>query len=112
MRSKLTSQKIQQQKHMKRNANGDKLFQTYDYPTLNQIKCRCRKICPKYDITAKEELIAKLLDSNVEYDQVFLSLHAILACMIHSIPTIKNSRLFLNTYNISIQLNIKNSHCV
>ena len=64
-RSKLTPQQIQQQIRTKRDANGDKLFQTYDYPTLNQIKYRCRKICQKYDITAKEELIAELLETNI-----------------------------------------------
>ena len=65
-RSKLTPQQIQQQIRTKRNANGDKLFQTYDYPTLNQIKYLCRKICQKYDTTAKEELITELLETNIE----------------------------------------------
>ena len=65
-RSKLTPQQIQQQIRTIRDANGDKHFQTCDYPTLNQIKYRCRKICQKYGVTAKEELIAELLPSNLE----------------------------------------------
>ena len=65
-RSKLTLQQIQQQIRTTRDANGEKLFQTFDYPTLNQIKYRCRKICQKYGVTAKEELIAELLHSNLE----------------------------------------------
>ena len=65
-RSKLTPQQIRQRIRTTRDANGDRLFQTCDYPTLNQIKYRCRKICQKYDVTAKEELIAELLEINVE----------------------------------------------
>ena len=34
-RWKLIPQKVQQQIRTKRDANGNKLFQTYDYPTLN-----------------------------------------------------------------------------
>ena len=65
-RSKLTPHQIQQQIRTTRGANEDKLFQTCDYPTLNQIKYRCWKICQKYDVTAKEKLIAELLHSNLE----------------------------------------------
>ena len=65
-RSKLTPQQIQQQVRMTRDANRDKLFQTYDYPTLNQVMYRCRKICQKYGVTVKEELIAEPLETNVE----------------------------------------------
>jgi hypothetical protein len=52
-RSKLTAQQIQQHIRTKRDTNGDKLFQTHEYATLNQIKYRCRKIDQKYGITAK-----------------------------------------------------------
>ena len=45
--SKLTGQQIQQQIRTKRDQNGEKVFQTHEYPTLNQIKYRSRKIAQK-----------------------------------------------------------------
>ena len=64
--SKLTPQQIQQQIRTKRDDNGKKLFQTNEYPTLNQIKYRSRKIAQKHGVTFKNELIAELIEMNTE----------------------------------------------
>ena len=62
--SKLTVQQIQQQIHTKRNQNGEKVFQTYEYPTLSQIKYRSRKIAQKHGVTPKHELMSELMEIN------------------------------------------------
>ncbi|CAF2059693.1 unnamed protein product [Rotaria magnacalcarata] len=64
--SKLTPQQIQQQIRTKRDDNGEKLFQTNEYPTLSQIKYRSRKIAQKHDVTPKQELIAEIMEMNTE----------------------------------------------
>ena len=66
MRSKLTPEQIQQQIRTKRDANGEKLFQTNEYPTLNQIKYRCRKAGQLYGDTGKQELMLELMESNTQ----------------------------------------------
>ena len=64
--SKLTPQQIQQQIRTKRDENGEKLFQTNEYPTLSQIKYRSRKIAQKHGVTSKNELITELIEMNIE----------------------------------------------
>ena len=64
--SKLTPQQIQQQIRTKRDENGEKLFQTNEYPTLSQIKYRSRKIAQKHGVTSKNELIAELIEMHTE----------------------------------------------
>lgn len=63
---KLTPQQVQQQIRAKRDQNGQKIFQTHEYPTLNQIKYRWRKIAQEHGITPKYELMAELMENNVE----------------------------------------------
>ena len=63
---KLTPQQIQQQIRAKRDDNGEKFFQTNEYPTLSQVKYRSRKIAQKYEVTCKNELIAELIKMNTE----------------------------------------------
>ena len=60
--SKLTPQQIR----TKRDENGEKLFQTNEYPTLSQIKYRSRKIAQKHGVTFKNELITELIEMNIE----------------------------------------------
>ena len=51
----------------KRDKNtGDKLFQPHEYPTINQIKYRFRKLGAKYEITNKQQLIDELIEENKE----------------------------------------------
>ena len=64
--SKLTAEQIQQQIRTMRRNNGQKFFQTHEYPTLSQIKYRQRQIAQKHGVTSKEELIAELLELNSE----------------------------------------------
>ena len=64
--SKLTSQKIQQQIRLKCDDNEEKLFQTNEYPTLNQIRYRSRKTAQKHGATSKNELITELIEMNTE----------------------------------------------
>lgn len=66
IRSKLTAEQIQQQIRTKRETNGDKLFQTHEYATINQIKYRFRKLADKHGITAKQQLIDEITNDNVE----------------------------------------------
>ncbi|CAF1620938.1 unnamed protein product [Adineta ricciae] len=65
-RSKFTVQEIQQQIRTKRCQNGEKIFQTQEYPTLSQIKYRLRKIAQKYGVTPKHELMSQLMKINTE----------------------------------------------
>jgi hypothetical protein len=65
-RSKLNIQQMQQQIRTKRDGNGEKLFQPHEYPTLNQIKYRTRKISQKYGVTAQQELMADVIELNTE----------------------------------------------
>ena len=64
--SKLTAQQIQQQIRTKRDQNGEKLFQTHEYPTLSQINYRWRKIAQKHDVTPKHELMSELMEIDTE----------------------------------------------
>ena len=64
--SKLTVQQIQQQIRTKRDQNGEKVFQTHEYPTLSQIKYRSRKIAQKHGVTPKHELMSELMEINTE----------------------------------------------
>lgn len=64
--SKLTVEQIQQQIRTKRDVNGEKLFRPEEYPTVNQVKYRCRKTGEKYGINAKQQLIDELVESNIE----------------------------------------------
>ena len=64
--SKLTVEQIQQQIRTKRDDNGEKLFRSEEYPTVNQVKYRCRKTGEKYGINAKQQLIDELVESNIE----------------------------------------------
>ena len=61
--SKLT---LQQNIHTKRDDNGEKFFQTNEYPTLSQVKYRSRKIAQKYGVTFKNKLIVELIKMNTE----------------------------------------------
>jgi hypothetical protein len=63
-RSRLTVQQMQQQIRTKRDPNGEKLFQTHEYPTLNQIKYRSRKIAQKHGVTPKVQLLAEIMELN------------------------------------------------
>ncbi|CAF4389073.1 unnamed protein product [Rotaria sp. Silwood2] len=66
-RVKLTLEQVQQQMRTQRDqSTGDKLFQPHEYATTNQIKYRFQKLGAEYGITAKQELIADLIDENVE----------------------------------------------
>ena len=66
-RSKLTPELVQQKMRSQRdNANDKKLFQPQEYATINQIKYQCRKLAAKYEVTAKEELIAELMEENTD----------------------------------------------
>ena len=65
-RSKFNVQQIQQRIRSERDAHGEKLFQTHEYPTLNQIKYRTRKISMKYGVTAQQELITDLIELHTE----------------------------------------------
>ena len=64
--SKLTVEQIQQQIRTQRDNNGEKLFRREEYPTVNQVKYRCRKTGEKYGINAKQQLIDELVESNIE----------------------------------------------
>ena len=66
LHSKLTPQQVQQQIRIKRDDNGEKLFQTNEYPTLSQIKYRLRKITQKHGVTSKNEPITELIEMNTE----------------------------------------------
>lgn len=64
-RSKLTPEQVLQQLRAQRDNNsGNKLFQPSEYATINQIKYRFRKLGVKYGVTAKQELIAELIEEN------------------------------------------------
>ena len=63
---KLTAQKIQQQIRTKLDQNGEKVFQTHEYPTLSQIEYRLRKIAQKHGLTPKHELMSELMEINTE----------------------------------------------
>ena len=63
-RSRLTAQQMQQQIRTKRDQNGEKLFQTHEYPTLSQIKYRSRKIAQKHGVTPTDELMAEIMELN------------------------------------------------
>ena len=66
-RSKLTPESVQQQMRSQRDTTNDtKLFQTHEYATINQIKYQFRKLAVKYEVTAKEELIAELMEENTD----------------------------------------------
>ena len=66
-RSKLTPQLIQQKIRSQRdNANDKKLFQPQEYATINQSKYQFRKLAAKYEVTAKEELMAELMEENTD----------------------------------------------
>ena len=64
--SRLTAEQIQQQIRTKRGENGQKLFQTHEYPTLSQIKYRLRQIALQHGVTPRDELIAELTELNIE----------------------------------------------
>jgi hypothetical protein len=64
--SRITAEKVQEQIRTKRDNNGTKLFQTHEYPTVNQIKYRFRKLNEKHGVSAKQQLIAELIDENIE----------------------------------------------
>jgi len=67
IRSKLTPEQVQQQIRTKRdNSTGKKLFQPSQYATINQIKYHLRKLGAKHGVTAKEKLIAELIEENLE----------------------------------------------
>ena len=51
------------------------MFQIDDYPTLNQIKYRIRKIGSKFGITKKQELIRELMENNLEWKWFFSNLY-------------------------------------
>ena len=66
-RPKLTPELMQQKIHSQRdNAKDKKLFQPQEYATTNQIKYQFRKLAAKYEVTAKEELIAELMEENTD----------------------------------------------
>jgi hypothetical protein len=66
-RSKVTPEQVlQQTRNQRDNNSGNKLFQPSEYPTINQIKYRFRKLGVKHGVTAKQELIAELIEANVE----------------------------------------------
>ena len=65
-RSKLNIQQVLQQIRTKRDMNGEKLFQPHEYPTVNQIKYRTRKISKKHGVTAQQELMAEIIELNTE----------------------------------------------
>ena len=66
-RSKLTPELVQQQMRSQRDSNNDKkLFQPHEYATINQIKYRFRKLAAQHEVTAKQELIAELIEENAE----------------------------------------------
>jgi hypothetical protein len=50
----------------KRDINGLKYFATNEYPTKNQIKYRLRKLNESNGLDARQQLIAELIDSNIE----------------------------------------------
>ena len=66
LHSKLALQRIQQNIRTRQDDNGEKLFQTNEYPTLSQVKSRPRKLEKKYGVTSKNELIAELIKMNTE----------------------------------------------
>ena len=67
IRSKLTPELMQQKICSQRdNANDKKLFQPQEYATINQIKYQFRKLAAKYEVTAKEELIAEFMEENTD----------------------------------------------
>ncbi len=63
---RLTAQHIQQHIRMKTNTDGTRVFKSDEYPTLNQIRYRMRKVSQKYGITPQQELIDELTEINVE----------------------------------------------
>ena len=66
-RSKVTPEQVLQQLRTQRDNNsGNKLFQPGEYATINQIKYRFRKLGAKYGVTAKQELIAEIIEENDE----------------------------------------------
>ena len=65
--SKRTSELVQQQMPSQRdNANDKKLFQSYEYAAPNQIKYQFRKLAVEYEVAAKEEIIAELMEENTD----------------------------------------------
>ncbi len=52
--------------HVKTNTDGTRVFKSDEYPTLNQIRYRMRKVSQKYGITPQQELIDELTEINVE----------------------------------------------
>lgn len=66
-RTKLTPEQVQQQIRTKKDdSTGKKLFQPNQYATINQIKYHLRKLSAKHGVTAKEQLIAQLIEENTE----------------------------------------------
>jgi hypothetical protein len=64
--SRVTPEKVQEQIRTQRDSGGVKLFETHEYPTKNQIKYRFRKLHEKYGVTAKQQLIAEIIDENAK----------------------------------------------
>ena len=62
----ITPENIQELICRKKDNNGIKFFQTHEYPTKNQIRYCLRKLNDKYDVTIQQQLIAEIIDDNVQ----------------------------------------------
>ena len=63
-KSKVSAEIIQSEIRTLRSNTGVKVFDTQEYPTLNQVKYQCRKLMKKYQIHTQQQ--QQLIDELVE----------------------------------------------
>ena len=63
---RITPENIQELIRRKKDNNGIKFFQTHEYPTENQIKYCLPELNDKYGATIQQQLIAEIIDDNVQ----------------------------------------------
>ena len=63
-KSKVSAEIIQSEIRTIRSNTGIKLFDTQEYPTLNQVTYQRRKLMKKYEVSTQEQLIEEMIEHN------------------------------------------------
>ena len=64
-KSKVSAEIIQSEIRTVRSNTGIKLFDTQEYPTLNQVKYQYRKLMKKYEVYTQEQLIEEMVEHQI-----------------------------------------------
>ena len=65
-KSKVPAESIHLEIRILRTNSGSKMFESYEYPTLKQVRYQCRRLATKYEIHTKQQLVEELVQDEID----------------------------------------------